>query len=59
MESFKAKGATILLVSHDMNLIRQTCSHTVFLQHGRIVAIGPTSDVVAEYERFTGKSSPD
>jgi len=56
MESFKAKGVTILLVSHDMNLIRQTCSRTVFLQHGRIVAIGPTDEVVAEYQRFSASS---
>jgi len=59
MEAFKAKGVTILLVSHDMNLIRETCSRTVFLQHGRIVAIGPTDDVVSEYERFSGISPSD
>jgi ABC-type polysaccharide/polyol phosphate transport system ATPase subunit len=58
MESFKAKGVTILLVSHDMNLIRQTCSRTVFLRHGRIVAIGPTDDVVAEYRKPSASSYP-
>jgi ABC-2 type transport system ATP-binding protein len=55
MEAFKAKGVTILLVSHDMNLIREICSRAVFLQHGRIVAIGPTNEVVDEYERFSGE----
>jgi len=55
MEAFKAKGVTILLVSHDMDLIRETCSRAVFLQHGRIVATGPTNEVVDEYERFSGK----
>ena len=59
MEAFKAKGVTILLVSHNMKLIREICSRTLFLQHGRVVAIGPTNDVVAEYERFSAKSSPD
>jgi ABC-2 type transport system ATP-binding protein len=58
MESFKAKGVTILLVSHDMNLIRQTCSRTVFLQHGRIVAIGPTDEVVAEYRKPSASLYP-
>jgi ABC-2 type transport system ATP-binding protein len=56
MEAFKAKGVAILLVSHNMNLIREICSRTLFLQHGRVVAIGPTNDVVAEYERFSAKS---
>jgi len=55
MEAFKAKGVTILLVSHDMDLIRETCSRAVFLQHGRIVATGPTNEVVDEYEHFSGK----
>jgi ABC-2 type transport system ATP-binding protein len=59
MEGFKAEGVTILLVSHDMDLIRETCSRAVFLQRGRVVAIGPTDDVVAEYERFSGTSPSD
>jgi ABC-type polysaccharide/polyol phosphate transport system ATPase subunit len=53
MEGFKAKGVTILLVSHDLDLIRKTCSRTLFLHHGRTVAIGPTDEVVAEYQRFS------
>jgi ABC-type polysaccharide/polyol phosphate transport system ATPase subunit len=59
MESFKAKGVAIVLVSHDLDLIRDTCPRTLFLHHGRIAAIGPTSDVVAEYERFSGTSPRD
>jgi ABC-2 type transport system ATP-binding protein len=54
MEGFKAKGVTILLVSHDLDLIRKACSRTLFLHHGRMVAIGPTDEVIAEYRRFTG-----
>ena len=57
MEGFKAKGVTILLVSHDLNLIRNACARTLFLHQGRIVAIGPTDEVVTEYERFSGTSS--
>jgi ABC-2 type transport system ATP-binding protein len=58
MEEFKKKGVTILLVSHNLDLIRTTCARTLFLHHGRIVAIGPTDDVVAEYRRFTAMSPP-
>ncbi len=53
MESFKARGVTIVLVSHDLNLIRETCFRTLFLHHGRINAIGPTDEVVAEYQKFS------
>jgi len=59
MEGFKAKGVTILLVSHDLDLIRKTCSRTLFLHHGRMVAVGPTDEVVAEYQRFSGGSPLD
>jgi len=59
MELFKAKDVAIVLVSHDLNLIRDTCPRTLFLHQGRIVAIGPTSDVAAEYERFSAKSPRD
>ena len=58
MEEFKKKGVTILLVSHNLDLIRTTCARTLFLHHGRIIAIGPTDDVVAEYRRFTAMSRP-
>jgi ABC-2 type transport system ATP-binding protein len=53
IQSFKEKGVTIILVSHDLELIRETCSRSLFLHHGRIAAIGPTAEVVAEYERFS------
>lgn len=56
MESFKAKGVTIVLVSHALDLIRDTCPRTIFLHRGRIAAVGPTDEVVPEYERFSGKS---
>ena len=59
MEHFKEKGVTILLVSHDLDLIRTTCTRTLFLNQGRIVAIGPTDDVIAEYRRFSAMSAPD
>ena len=59
MEGFKAKGVTILLVPHDLDVIRETCPRTLFLHHGRVVAIGPTDEVAAEYERFSGGSPLD
>ncbi len=55
MELFKAKEVAIILVSHDLDLIRKTCSRALFLHHGRLAALGPTDEVVAEYERVSGK----
>lgn len=57
MESFKAKGVTIVLVSHDLKLIRATCRAAIWLHHGQVVATGPADTVVAEYQRFSASSS--
>ncbi len=56
MEMFKERRVTILLVSHNMDVIRETCPRTLLLRSGRVVAIGPTDEVVAEYERSIGVS---
>jgi len=48
---FKAEGRTIVLVSHDMNLVTEFCDNAVFLSRGEVVASGNTSDVVKEYIR--------
>lgn len=53
MGAFTSKGVTMLLVSHGLDLIRSTCPRTLFLHQGRIVAIGPTNEVVAEYKKFS------
>jgi len=37
-----------------MDVIRDTCPRTLLLRSGRVVAIGPTDDVVTEYERSIG-----
>ncbi len=59
VEGLKAKGVTILLVSHDLNLIREVCPRTLFPHHGRMVAIDPTDEIVGEYVRSTGGSPLD
>ena len=43
-------GRTVVFVSHDLNAILSTCPRALLVDKGRIVAIGPAADVVAEYE---------
>lgn len=58
METFKVKGVTILLVSHDLKLVQDTCHRTLCLHHGQVVALGPTDKVVAEYQQFSASLFP-
>ena len=46
-------GTSVLLVSHQMNTIRELAERTLWLDKGRIKALGPSADVVAEYEATT------
>ena len=36
----------IVLVTHDMNWVREYCNHAMLIEQGRIVAEGPPADVV-------------
>jgi len=40
-------GQGILLVEHDMSLVRAVCSHTYVLDFGRLIDEGPTSEVLS------------
>ena len=44
----RAEGTTILLVTHDMDLVIRHASHTVLVDDGRVIASGPTSQLVRD-----------
>lgn len=43
-------GATVCLVEHSLEVIRQTCTRVVFLAEGRIVREGTTEEVTSDKE---------
>ena len=46
------KGVTIIMVSHDNDLIQKLCSKVVWLDHGKVKAIGDTLEICSEYEEM-------
>ena len=50
MEGFLRGGTTIVLVSHDMQLVRELCQRALWLDGGRARALGPSAAVTAEYQ---------
>lgn len=44
----KEFGAQVLLVDHDVDLIRDVCSVTAVLDFGKLIAYGPTDQVLAD-----------
>ena len=49
-EGFQQRGKTLLIVSHDMEMIRRFCHRAIWLQHGQVVADGSAKVVTVEYE---------
>ncbi len=43
------EGRTILLVGHDLDMIAALCPRVLWLEHGRLIADGEASAVIAEY----------
>jgi len=46
---FKARGCTIVVISHETACMRELCDEALLLQGGRLVAHGSTADVVDQY----------
>lgn len=44
------KGVTVVLVSHDIDIIKRMCSKVVWLEKGRIKDIGETLEICSKYE---------
>ena len=42
----KEKGAAVMLVTHDMGVIAETCDRVAVMYAGRIAEIGPVQDVI-------------
>ena len=55
VDELVARSGTVLLVSHSMSTIRSMCDRVLWLDHGRLVADGPTAEVLEEYAERTGR----
>src|SRR5437763_7857268 len=52
IREFQGAGKTILFCSHALYYISSICRRTLWLDHGSVMAYGPSLDVVHEYETF-------
>ena len=47
-------GRTIVFISHDLGAVERLCQHVVLMEHGRIIAAGPASEITARYQHTGG-----
>ena len=59
MEAFRDAGKTVMLVSHALAHIRETCTRVLWIDHGRLVADGGVGDVADAYHAWSEAGSVD
>ena len=50
MQALISHAQAVVVVSHDLTLLRQLCSRIVWLDHGRVRMSGPAGEVIAVYQ---------
>lgn len=50
MRKLREAGTTLLFVSHSLGTVRNLCDKAVYLDHGRVVAIGDSKTVCNQYQ---------
>lgn len=52
MKEFKARGKTMIFVSHSIGQMKQFCDKALWLEFGMVKDFGPINDVIPKYENF-------
>jgi ABC-2 type transport system ATP-binding protein/lipopolysaccharide transport system ATP-binding protein len=58
IEQFRRDGATIIMVSHNLDEVLRLCSRAAWLDHGTVTALGPVADVVSAYHARVSPQHP-
>jgi ABC-2 type transport system ATP-binding protein/lipopolysaccharide transport system ATP-binding protein len=52
IEKFRDSGATILLVSHSIDMISSMCQRAALLDHGKLIAVGDAKEISEQYKEM-------
>lgn len=52
IREFKKENKTIILVSHDLSMVREFCDKALFLNKGQVAAFGMAEEVIYKYVNF-------
>lgn len=55
LQEFTDKAAIIVLASHSEHLVSQMCRTSVLMEHGRVIQVGPTEEILAVYRERTAR----
>ncbi len=49
IERYRSEGSTIVVVSHNPDLLNRMCANTLWLSNGEGKSLGPTNNVISQY----------
>lgn len=52
LQNLRAEGTTIVIVTHDLQLVAEHTTHVVVLADGRVRAVGPTAALLQDEQLF-------
>lgn len=56
IEKFES-GETVVVVSHDLDIVKRTCSRAIWLEKGKLKMDGPVAEVVDKYKFYWAKKA--
>jgi len=59
IEAFLSRGGTLLFVSHDEGAVLEHCARAIWLEHGRLVADGPSRSICRQYAEALHRSDAE
>ena len=51
--NLRKEGTTIIMVSHNLNVMRTMCTHLLWMNKGKPVASGLVEDIAAQYQAYS------
>ena len=55
IDQIRSSGKTILLVSHDLEMVEKLCERCILMNGGKIVFLGDTKSALDEYKKMRGR----
>jgi ABC-type polysaccharide/polyol phosphate transport system ATPase subunit/ABC-type polysaccharide/polyol phosphate export permease len=54
-ERMRAEGRTVVLVTHDVRVVREHCDRALLLHRGQLVDVGDPDEIAEQYERVAAE----
>jgi ABC-type polysaccharide/polyol phosphate transport system ATPase subunit len=60
MSTLREAGEAVIIVSHGLGTVTDTCQRAAWLDHGQLRALGPAAEVVSKYQEsiLAGRGTP-